>query len=153
MRSTRTTSGRRARAIATASVPSPASPMTCRSGWLLRNTRRPCLTTVWSSAIQTRIGSATARFTPAGGYHHVDARTRRRRADLERRADRRGPLAHAGQAETGGRARAAGRQALPVVGDDQSQLVRLDGECDGDPAGGGVAAGVRQGFLDRKSVG
>src|SRR2546428_482605 len=55
-KSIRTTSGRVAAALATASFPVPASPTTARSGRCFRSARTPARKTTWSSANRTRMG-------------------------------------------------------------------------------------------------
>ena len=74
-----TTSGAVSPARSTASSPSPASPTTSRSGSALRISRKPALTSAWSSASRTRImrRPASARGSRSRLLH--DARPRARR--------------------------------------------------------------------------
>ncbi|CAA9405337.1 MAG: hypothetical protein AVDCRST_MAG01-01-1286 [uncultured Rubrobacteraceae bacterium] len=55
-----TRSGRSLRACSMASLPLEASPTTSMSGWVPSTTRKPCLTTSWSSARSTLAGAPRA---------------------------------------------------------------------------------------------
>src|ERR671923_188782 len=115
-----TTSGRSSCARSTAAAPFSASPTTSTSGCTSRNSRSPCRTTAWSSAIRTRMVSVKIDL-------HVDCRAGARRgAHLERAADRLRALPHRDQPEPPPRLRAFGVEARAVVldGDDQPAAAR-----------------------------
>src|SRR5262245_39337146 len=95
-RSISTTSGRSRSASSTAWRPSAASPTTSIPSWRSRNVRSPSRTTAWSSAISTRM-------TSASGHLEAHSRSRARsRVDREPPAQAARPLLHRRQPEAAG---------------------------------------------------